>query len=80
MKKSVFRRIFMTGMGIVFFTFSCTNLDEKLYSDVTASNFFKTDEEFIAALGQALYKEGKRDDLELSAYPKFSHGNKTRRI
>ena len=53
MKKSVFRRIFMTGMGIVFFTFSCTNLDEKLYSDVTANNFFKTDEEFIAALGQA---------------------------
>lgn len=38
---------------MVFFTFSCTNLDEKLYSDVTANNFFKTDEEFIAALGQA---------------------------
>ena len=38
---------------MVCFTFSCTNLDEKLYSDVTANNFFKTDEEFIAALGQA---------------------------
>ncbi len=53
MKKSVFRRILMTGLGMVFFTFSCTNLDEELYSDVTADNFFKTDEEFIAALGQA---------------------------
>lgn len=53
MKKSVFKRIFMIGIGTLFFTFSCTNLEEKLYSDVTASNFFKTDQEFIAALGQA---------------------------
>lgn len=43
----------MTGMGIVFFTFSCTNLDEELFDNVTADNFFKTDEEFISALGQA---------------------------
>jgi hypothetical protein len=41
------------GLTMLAFTFSCTNLDEELYSDVTADNFFKTDEEFIAALGQA---------------------------
>lgn len=32
---------------------SCTNLDEDLYSEVTPSNFFKTQEEFISALGAA---------------------------
>lgn len=41
------------GLSLMVFTLSCTNLDEELYSDVTADNFFKTDEEFIAALGQA---------------------------
>ena len=52
MKKSI-KRILTVGLGITFFTFSCTDLDEELYSDVTADNFFKTEEEFIAALGQA---------------------------
>ena len=32
---------------------SCTNLDEELFSDLAADNFFKTDEEFVAALGAA---------------------------
>jgi starch-binding outer membrane protein, SusD/RagB family len=32
---------------------SCTNLDEKLYDSVTPDNFFKTEEEFISALGAA---------------------------
>jgi len=32
---------------------SCTNLDEKLYSEVTPDNFFKTDAEFVSALGAA---------------------------
>jgi len=53
MKNSKIRRMLMTGIGIMFFTLSCTNLDEKLYDTVTADNFFKTDEEFVAALGQA---------------------------
>jgi hypothetical protein len=53
MKKSNIRRIMMVGLTFLAVTFSCTNLDEELYSDVTADNFFKTDEEFIAALGQA---------------------------
>lgn len=43
----------MIGLGVTFFTLSCTDLDEELYSDVTADNFFKTEDEFIAALGQA---------------------------
>ena len=43
----------MVGLSLMAFTLSCTNLDEELYSDVTADNFFKTDAEFIAALGQA---------------------------
>ncbi len=41
------------GLGMMFFTLSCTDLDEELYSDVTADNFFKKPDEFIAALGQA---------------------------
>lgn len=52
MKKSI-RKILSVGLGVAFLTFSCTNLDEELYSDVTADNFFKTEDEFIAALGQA---------------------------
>jgi hypothetical protein len=53
MKKSVFNKIWLTGLGICFLTLSCTDLEEELYSDVTADSFFKTEEEFIAALGQA---------------------------
>lgn len=53
MKKSILHRVQMAGLGLMFFTFSCTDLDEELFSQVTADNFFKTDEEFIAALGAA---------------------------
>jgi starch-binding outer membrane protein, SusD/RagB family len=35
---------------------SCTNLDEKLYSQVAVADYFKTDEEFNAALGAAYIK------------------------
>ena len=37
---------------------SCTKLDEKLYSSVTPSNFFKSEEEFISALGAAYTQFG----------------------
>lgn len=43
----------MIGVGLTFVTQSCTDLDEKLYGDLVAENFFKTDEEFVAALGAA---------------------------
>ena len=32
---------------------ACTNLDEELFSEVTADNFFQTEEELISALGAA---------------------------
>jgi len=37
---------------------SCTNLDEELYSDITPSNFFKSDAEYISALGAAYTQLG----------------------
>ncbi|WP_207632891.1 RagB/SusD family nutrient uptake outer membrane protein [Foetidibacter luteolus] len=41
-------------MGLLFMA-SCTNLDEReeLYDTVTSDNFYKTDEELVAALGAA---------------------------
>jgi len=32
---------------------SCTNLDEKLYSEVTPEDFFQSEEEYVSALGAA---------------------------
>src|SRR4030043_9819 len=37
---------------------SCTKLDEELYSQVAPSNFFKTEEEFISAIGAAYTQFG----------------------
>jgi starch-binding outer membrane protein, SusD/RagB family len=53
MKKSLIRLGLILALGVTVFSQSCTNLDEKLYSQVTPSNFFKTQEEFISALGAA---------------------------
>lgn len=57
MKKTLFliRAILVVSI-IAAFNQSCTNLDEELYSEVTPDNFFKTEEEFIAALGDAYTK------------------------
>ncbi len=52
-KKSFINKILIAGLGLTFFTFSCTDLDEELFSDVTADNFFKTNDELISALGGA---------------------------
>lgn len=38
---------------VAVFSFSCTDLDEKLYSEVTSDNFFQTDEERTTALAAA---------------------------
>lgn len=46
-------KICFTGMMVAMLTFSCTNLDEKIYSQVTADNFFKTPEEQATALAAA---------------------------
>jgi hypothetical protein len=53
MKNSIIKKICMLGVGFMFVSQSCTDLDEELFSEVTADNFFKSDQEFIAALGQA---------------------------
>src|SRR5690606_4226461 len=53
MKKYIFSKVLIAIFGAAVLTFSCTGLDEELYSDVTADNFFNTDDEFIAALGAA---------------------------
>jgi hypothetical protein len=48
--------LFLFGAAVI--NQSCTKLDEKLYSQVTPSNFFKTDAEFVAALGSAYTQLG----------------------
>ena len=54
MKKSLFLiRAILIVFIVAAFSQSCTKLDEKLYGEVTPSNFFKTQEEFISALGAA---------------------------
>ncbi len=53
MKKMITRRIALVFAGLALLSQSCTDLEEELFSQVTAESFFQTDEEFIAALGQA---------------------------
>jgi len=59
MKKSLFHiGAFIFLLVAATFSQSCTNLDEELYSEVTPENFFKTEEEFISALGAAYTQFG----------------------
>jgi hypothetical protein len=59
MKKSLYLiRVLMILMGVAGFSISCTKLDETLYSEVTPANFFKSEPEFIAALGSAYTQMG----------------------
>jgi starch-binding outer membrane protein, SusD/RagB family len=53
MKKLINIRYFLIGLGMSYFASSCVDLEEEVFSEVTADNFFQTDEEFISALGQA---------------------------
>ncbi len=48
-----YSKALLIGVMLLGFNNSCTNLDEELYSTVTFDNFFKSDEEFISALGAA---------------------------
>lgn len=59
MKKTLFliRAILVVSI-IAAFNQSCTDLEEELYSEVTPDNFFKTEEEFISALGAAYTQFG----------------------
>ena len=47
------KKLMLLVAGMIFIVPACTNLDEELYSDLAAENFFTTEEENIAALGQA---------------------------
>lgn len=59
MKKSLFHiGAFIFLLVAAAFSQACTNLDEELYSEVTPENFFKTEEEFISALGAAYTQFG----------------------
>jgi len=59
MKKSLYLiRSLMIISVITAFSMSCTKLDEELFSEVIPANFFKTDPEFIAALGAAYTQLG----------------------
>ncbi|MEB2775664.1 RagB/SusD family nutrient uptake outer membrane protein [Algoriphagus sp. D3-2-R+10] len=53
MKKLINIRYFLIGLGMSYFASSCVNLEEELFSEVSADNFFQTEEEFVSALGQA---------------------------
>ena len=59
MKKTLIPiRTILFGILVAALSQSCTKLDEQLYSEVTPANFFKTEEEFISALGSAYTQFG----------------------
>ena len=47
------KKIILVFACLVFIVPACTNLDEELYDTLAAENFFQTEDEYIAALGQA---------------------------
>ena len=51
--KNLIKKFSLFVVALLFFAPACTNLDEELYSEVLAEDFFKTPEQFISALGQA---------------------------
>ncbi len=54
MKKLKFSlKLSMLAVCLVAFMPACTNLEEEVFSEVTADNFFQTEAEFISALGAA---------------------------
>jgi hypothetical protein len=54
MKKSmILIKAIMMAFIVTALNLSCTNLDEELYSEVTPDNFFKSEEEYVSALGAA---------------------------
>jgi len=53
MKRSILKRSLVLGLGLSLFSQSCTDLEEELFSQVTADSFFTTEAEFIAGMGAA---------------------------
>jgi starch-binding outer membrane protein, SusD/RagB family len=59
MRKSLYLvKAMLLAILAIAFNQSCTNLDEELYGEVTPENFFKTEEEIVAALGAAYTQFG----------------------
>jgi hypothetical protein len=59
MKKSLLLiKVTIVALLVSAFSQSCTNLDENLYSEVTPANFFKSEKEFVSALGAAYTQFG----------------------
>ena len=59
MKKSRYLiRVILILLGVAALSQACTKLDETLYSQVLPTNFFKNDNEFVAALGSAYTQLG----------------------
>ncbi len=52
-KYKISLKLVMIAMALIAFMPACTNLDEEVFSQVTADNFFKTEDELISALGAA---------------------------
>lgn len=46
-------KMLLLAVGFIAFSPACTDLDEEIYSEVTADNFFQTEDELISALGAA---------------------------
>lgn len=53
MKKFLFIKVMAVTLFLAVFNQSCTDLEEEIFSQVTADNFFQSDDEFISALGAA---------------------------
>jgi starch-binding outer membrane protein, SusD/RagB family len=59
MKKSLLLiKVTVVALLVTALSQSCTNLDETLYSEVTPDNFFKSEKEFVSALGAAYTQFG----------------------
>lgn len=59
MKKSLYLvRVIMILLAVGVFSQACTKLDEKLYDSVLPDNFFKSEAEFVSALGAAYTQLG----------------------
>ncbi len=52
-KQKFYLQVFAIIFSMVVFMPACTDLEEELFSEVTADNFFQSEEEFISALGAA---------------------------
>jgi hypothetical protein len=51
--KKYWIKVLLAGLFVITFNQSCSDLKEKVYSTVQPENFFKNEDEFVAALGAA---------------------------